>query len=80
MLAPHTGHVSNFRGLKHRTFEPVQLICSQERPDSTSATVQTGRPSWMHLEPDGGEVERDKTSRGPVCPAAKSLDMLSPEA
>ena len=49
-LAPHTGHVSNFRGLKRGPLEPVQLLSDQWLPRKTGAPIQTGCPGWTHLE------------------------------
>ena len=50
VLAPQSGHVSNFRGLKHGSLEPVQLLSDQGRARGAGAPVQTGYPAELLLE------------------------------
>src|ERR1022692_2412341 len=51
LVAPHTGHVSNFRGLKRSPLEPVQLLSGQWRTRKTGVRIQTGHPVWTRFEP-----------------------------
>lgn len=50
-LAPHTGHVSNFCGLKGSALEPTQPLHPQYDMDRMRRPIHTGRPAWMHREP-----------------------------
>jgi hypothetical protein len=49
-LAPHTGHVSNFCGLKRSPFEPIQLPSGPWCTTETGALIQIGHANWTHLE------------------------------
>jgi hypothetical protein len=49
-VAPHTGHVSNFRGLKLGPLEPVQFLLGQWRSRKTGTRIQTGCPAEILLE------------------------------
>lgn len=54
-MAPHTGHVSNFCGLKRGPLEPAQLLSDQWRTRKTGMPIQTGCPAGILLEPLGNE-------------------------
>src|ERR1039457_230159 len=49
LVAPHTGHVSNFRGLKRSPLEPVQLLSGQWRTRKTGVRVSNplGSPAIL---------------------------------
>src|ERR1022692_4076625 len=53
LVAPHTGHVSNFRGLKRSPLEPVQLLSGQWRTRKTGVRIQTGHQSGHVSNPLG---------------------------
>jgi hypothetical protein len=50
-LAPHTGHVSNFCGLRHGPLELLQLLSDQWHARKSGRPIQTGHPVEMVLEP-----------------------------
>ena len=41
-MAPQSGHVSNFCGLKRGPLEPIQLISGQSHPHKSGAPIQAG--------------------------------------
>ena len=49
-LAPQSGYVSNFCGLKRGPLEPLQLLTDQRRAGKTDAPILTGCPAEMLLE------------------------------
>ena len=55
-VAPQSGHVSNFCGLKRGPLEPLQLPSGQWLARKAGTTVQTASPARARLElakPDG---------------------------
>jgi len=50
VLAPHIGHVSNFRRPVGPMIEPVNGHCFQSDPCEPLAGVHGGHPAWTRLE------------------------------
>jgi len=50
ILAPQSGHVSNFCSLKRGPLEPVQFLSGQWRTRKTGTLIQTGCPAEILLE------------------------------
>jgi len=50
VLAPHTGHVSNFCGVKPGPLEPVIRFQINGIPPEICMAVHPGRPVWTRLE------------------------------
>lgn len=50
-VAPHSGHVSNFCGLKRSALEPTQPLHLQYDMDRMRRPIHTGHPAWMHRDP-----------------------------
>src|ERR1035438_8886014 len=48
-LAPHTGHVSNFRGVSPPLFEPAELLHGLEESGRAGTGIHAGRISNCHL-------------------------------
>jgi len=50
ILAPGSGHVSNFCCLKHGPLEPPEVLSGQQPPHKTGTPIQTGHPGWTLFE------------------------------
>ena len=62
-LAPHPGHVSNFRGPVGPVIEPVDAHCFQRDPCEPLAGVHGGHPVWTRLELAKGAQDNFRIAR-----------------
>ena len=60
----HPGPLSNSCSIKQGPLEPTELLCSQEYPCKLGASIQTGSPGEIILEPgnDSSRVARSRAA------------------
>src|SRR5712692_4929226 len=79
-LAPHTGHVSNFRSPNRTVIEPVDGPCFQSDPCELLAGVHGGHPVRTRLElakgPRNFRMRRHPAANRADSPTLRDLSLL----